>query len=106
MSTWFSLEFGDRIEAFGPTEKIQEEFMVSFVAAGQPKDMAVFSSSRWAATVEGRSAKLITVYFSPSASSLAKAFGAVACTKPSSAGIGLLVGLQDALDGFFPDRTR
>lgn len=106
MSTWFSLELGDGVEALAPTGKIQEAFMPAFIAAGQPEDMAIFSSSRWARTAEGRSTKLITAYFSPSASSLAKAFGAVACAKPSSEGMGLLAGPQKTLNSFFPDRKR
>ena len=106
MSTWFSLEIGDGVEALSPTRKIQDAFLVSFAAAGQPKDMAVFSASRWARTAEGRSTKLVTAYFSPSAALLAKLFGAVACSKPSSEGISLLVGPQETLNDFFPDRKR
>ncbi|WP_043110146.1 hypothetical protein [Polycyclovorans algicola] len=105
MSTWFSLEMGDGVEAFGPTGKIQEAFMPVYIAAGQPQDMAVFSSSRWGETPDGRSTKLHTVYFSPAAALLAKSFGAIPCAKPSPIGIGLLVGPQEALFSFFPDRT-
>ena len=104
MSTWFSWEVDG-----GPTygrriEKIQEAFWPLFAAAGSPKDMAVFSGSRWVeSTPEQRGYYTHTVYFSPAAQQVAESFGAVPCAKPSSASFEC--GHQEALFIFFPNRT-
>jgi hypothetical protein len=98
MSHWCSKDLGDGVDALVPTTKIQDAFTPLFVAAGQPKDMAVFSRY-------DLEKNIVTVYFSPSAHIMARAFGAIQCDKPSSIGIALLIGSQQALFNLFPDRT-
>jgi hypothetical protein len=60
--------------------------------------MAVFSRYDLAAN-------LVTVYFSPGAEVLAKAFGAQPSAKPNSERLTLLVGDARAWDLFFPKRS-
>jgi hypothetical protein len=74
-------------------------FSPMFAASGQPSDMAVFTRFDLAANE-------VTAYFSPRASRLATFFGARPCEKPSSDGIGLLVGDGRCWGIFFPDRKR
>jgi hypothetical protein len=97
MDTWHSKTLGDGKAAFAPSRRIQEMFLPMFAACGQPSDMAVF-------TRYGVDA--VTAYFSPRASKLATLFGATACDKPSSDGIGLLVGDARCWAIFFPERKR
>lgn len=98
MKDWFSLNLGDGIQAFEPSRLIMDAYANAYIAAGSPVDMAVFSKRN-----QGEKRALITAYFTPSASSLAKAFGAQPCEKPTSEDMALLVGTQAAWD-FFPDR--
>ena len=98
MSIWFSKELGNGVDAFTPSGKIQEAFTPLFIAAGSPEDFAVFSRY-------DLNTNLVTVYFSPAAALLAKAFGAIPCERPSSRRMSLLVGPQQALFSFFPDRS-
>lgn len=99
MSTWFSADLGDGVAAYNPSNQIQEVFMPLFAAAGCPKDMAVFSRYDLEKNV-------VTAYFTPSAHLVGKVFKAVPCEKPSSDGIGLLVGEAGSWDIFFPERNR
>lgn len=92
MTTWYSKDLGDGIEANAPSTQIQEAFIPLFAAAGNPVDMAVFSRY-------DRQANVVTVYFSPSAEQLAAIFGAAPCEKPKMEGrLALLVGDQRAID--------
>jgi hypothetical protein len=70
------------------TMLIIQAFPVAFLAAGKPEDMAVFARH-----IPGE--HTYTVYFSPTASELAKLCPtAVRCEKPDSDGLGLLAGEQ------------
>lgn len=96
MSQWYSKELGDGVSAFAPTGQIQEAFLPLFAAAGQPTDMAVFSRY-------DLEKNIVTVYFSPGASALAKMFGASPCEKPKKEGrLSLVVGDQRCLELFYP----
>lgn len=96
MTQWYSKELGDGTQAFGPSGQIQEAFLPLFAAARQPTDMAVFSRY-------DLEKNIVTVYFSPSASALAKMFDATPCEKPRKEGrLSLLVGDQRCLDLFWP----
>ncbi len=99
MDTWHSKTLGDGKAAFAPSRRIQEMFLPMFAACGQPSDMAVF-------TRHDLEVNAVTAYFSPRASKLATLFRAEACEKPSSDGIGLLVGDARCWAIFFPDRKR
>lgn len=95
MQTWSSLALGDGVDALTPTQKIMEAWMPVFIAAGQPRGMAVFSNYDLEANV-------VTAYFPPESFQLGVAFGALPCEKPSISRIGLLVGEADAHSIHFP----
>ena len=96
MTSWHSKELGDGVEAYKPTTEIQEAFL-SLVKAGQySSDAAVFSRYDLETNV-------VTVYFTPSAELLAKAFVAVPCEKPIPNGnLALIVGDVKAWEVYFP----
>lgn len=97
MGTWYSKSLGDGVAAFGPTTKIQEAFLELAKAGTILPDLGVFS--RYDLTTN-----VVTVYFTPSASLLASAFGATPCEKPSPGkGFGLLVGDARSWEAHFPD---
>lgn len=98
-SGWHSKDLGDGVEAFTPSGKIQDAFDPAYLAAGSPKGMAVFSRYDLRRNI-------VTVYFTPPAGILARAFAATECAKPSAEGIGLLVGEQRAWDLYFPEKVR
>jgi hypothetical protein len=99
MEKWHSKALGDGVAAFAPSMRLQEMFLPMFVASGQPSHMAVFSH-------HDRQANVVTAYFSPGAVRLAAFFDAQPCDKPSSEGIGLLVGDARCWEIYFPDRKR
>jgi hypothetical protein len=99
METWYCKMLGDGAAAFAPSFRIQKMFSPMFAASGRPSNMAVFSRY-------DRKANAVTAYFSPGASRLAALFDAKPCDKPSSDGIGLLVGGAQSWGIFFPDRKR
>ncbi len=86
MSNWYSKDLGDGVAAFGPTSQIQEAFIALAKAGGYSHDLAVFS-------IYDLKKNIVTVYFTPSAELLAKAFNAEPCEKPTpEKGFALLVG--------------
>jgi len=95
MDTWFSVALGDGIAAYEPSLKIQEAFTPFFISAGCPQDMAVFSRY-------DLKQNIVTAYFTPSASNIAKLFKAIPCDKPSRPQLGLLVGDARIWDIFYP----
>jgi hypothetical protein len=99
METWYRKTLGNGAAAFAPSLRIQKLFPPLFAASGQPSNMAVFSRY-------DRKANEVTAYFSPRACQLAALFSAIPCEKPSSDGIGLLVGDARSWEIFFPDRKR
>ena len=99
MNTWYLMSLGDGIMAATPSAEIQEKFLQSFTAAGNPPDMAVFTR----AESEGRLHCEIMAYFSPAAKEVAKIFGAQPCEKPSKAGLGLLAGEKVSWSILFPE---
>ena len=99
METWYCKTLGNGVAAVAPSRRIQEMFLPLFAASGQPASMAVFSR-------HDRKANKLTAYFSPRASRLAELCDAVPCDKPSSEGIGLLVGDARSWEIFFPERKR
>jgi len=102
MEYWYSKELGDGMMASMPTDEIQEAFLRSFVAAGKPLTMAVFTRFE----SEGRLHCDVTAYFSPAAAEIAKAFDAQPCGKPSRAGLGLLAGDELSWSVLFPEGDR
>ena len=99
METWYCKSLGDGVGASAPSLRIQQLFPPLYAASGQPSGMAVFSR-------HDRKANRVTAFFSPRATELAALFGASPCDKPSSDGIGLLVGNARSWEIFFPERKR
>ena len=99
MERWYSKALGDGVAASAVSMRIQQMFPPLFAALGQPSRMAVFSR-------HDRRANVVTAYFSPAATQLAAFFGAAPCDKPSSEGIGLLVGDTRCWEIYFPDKKR
>lgn len=96
MTQWHSKDLGDGIDANAPRGEIREAFLPLFAAKGCPVGMAVFSHY-------DLEKNIVTVYFSPGASVLAKTFGASPCEKPKKVeGFGLLVGDARAAEFFYP----
>jgi hypothetical protein len=88
MNTWYTKDLGDGIMASTPSDEIKEAFQRSFLAAGSPLEMAVFTR----AESEDRLHCEVIAYFSPAAWELAEAFEAEPCPRPARAGLGLLAG--------------
>ena len=99
METWYCKTLGDGVGASAPSLRIQQLFPPLYAASGQPSSMAVFAR-------HDRKVNRVTAFFSPRATELAALFGASPCEKPSSDGIGLLVGNARSWEIFFPDRKR
>jgi len=99
MEFWYSKELGDGMMASIPSDEIQEVFLKSFIAAGRPLNMAVFTRYE----SEGRLHCEVTAYFSPAAADVAKAFDAEPCEKPSRTGLGLLAGDERSWSALFPE---
>jgi len=96
MSTWYCKKLGDGVAAFGPSTKIQEAFLRLAQSGASVQDVSVFSRY-------DLDANMVTVYFTPSAATLASAFGAVPCDKPTAdKRLGLLVGDGRSWEVHFP----
>jgi hypothetical protein len=93
--TWFSKDLGDGVQAYAPRLQIMDAFMPMFAVAGCPIDMAVFSRYDLRTNV-------VTIYFSPRASELAKMFGATPCEQPIREDFSLSVGDVRAWEHFYP----
>jgi hypothetical protein len=86
MGTWYSKALGDGVDALEPTTGIQQAYAALELTTRLPIDHALFSYYDLRTNV-------VTLYFSPSASSLAKSVGATPCQKPTNKeGFGLLNG--------------
>ena len=99
MTSWYSKELGDGVEAFVPTTDIQNGFLTLAQSQAQlgrySFDAAVFSRYDLETNV-------VTVYFTPSAELLATAFRASPCTKPvPTEGFALIVGDARAWEAHF-----
>ena len=96
MSHWYSKELGDGVSAFLPSQQIHEAFDPFVAASGCSIEMAVFSHY-------DNENNVVTAYFSPNASVLAKLFDAVPCDKPKKVeSFGLLAGDARCLKLFYP----
>lgn len=100
MENWYSVSLGDGMMAALPSAEIEEQFRRSFIAAGKPVNMAVFTRSE----SEGRLHCEVIAYFSPAASEVALAFDAEPCNRPEPSGLGLLSGDRDCWVILFPER--
>lgn len=99
MQTWYAVSLGDGMMASMPSTEIEEHFQRSFIAAGRPVNMAVFTRSE----SEGRLHCEVIAYFSPAASEVAQAFDAEPCETPARSGLGLLAGDPACWSVLFPE---
>lgn len=99
MDYWHVLNLGDGIMAVQPSDEIREQFLRSFMEAGNPPDMAVFTRLE----SEGRLHCEVMAYFSPAAVRIAKEFDALPCEKPARTGLGLLAGDARSWSVLFPE---
>ena len=99
MTTWFYKELGDAMMAAKPSDEIREAFLTLFDAAGNPTDMAIFTRN----DSEGGLHCEVSVYFSPAAVEVAKAFDAIPCDKPLRSGLDLLAGNKSCWSTLFPE---
>ncbi len=81
-----------------PLSKIEALFMSAYLAAGRPKEMALFARHE-----SGRLHCEVIVYFTPAAAGVAKMVGATRCRRPSREGLNLKVGTDDAWAILFPE---
>ena len=102
MNSWYSLSLGDGMTASMPAAQIEEAFLQSFVSAGRPAEMAVFTRPE----SEGRLHCEVIAYFSPAAREVAIAFDAMPCKRPARAGLGLLAGDERAWAMLFPETAE
>lgn len=82
-----------------PAAQIEEAFLKSFVAAGRPTEMAVFTRPE----SEGRLHCEVIAYFSPASREVAIVFDAKPCGRPARAGLGLMAGDERAWAVLFPE---
>jgi hypothetical protein len=101
MEFWYSTSLGDGMMAVTPAAEIQEAFLHSFNAAGQPPNMAVFTRLE----SEGRLHCELIAYFSPSAREVADTFDAEPCEKPARTGLDLLAGDDRSWSVLFPEEV-
>jgi len=88
MTQWHSKELGDGVDALAPQRAILDAFIQLVKAGSQLAGIAVFSSYDTHRNV-------VTVYFTPNATAIAQAFGALPCERPSREHrLGLLAGDQ------------
>ena len=102
METWYLVSLGDGIMSAIPSAEIEEQFQRSFIAAGRPHNMAVFTRSE----SEGRLHCEVIAYFSPAASEVARAVDAEPCETPARPGLGLLAGDPHCWSVLFPASTE
>lgn len=100
MDSWYSKELGDAITASMPSVEIGKAFQQSFVAAGKPLNMAVFTRQE----SEGRLHCEVTAYFSPAAKDVARAFDAQPCERPALNSLALLAGDTLSWTVLFPEK--
>lgn len=101
-ATWYVKDLGDA--AYGADrlleESLQPSFQETYVRAGSPPEMAVFTRLE----SEGRLHCGLVVYFSPAAGEVARTLGAGPCGKPAPVGLRLFAGDERAWSALFPER--
>jgi len=97
MDQWQCKEVGDGVAAFQPAMELHKAFLALGLATGRiEQGFGVFS-------YYDLSTNMVTWYFSPEATALAKTFGASPCEKPApSPGFSLLAGDGRSWEVHFP----
>lgn len=99
--SWFSKPVGDGMQAFGPSNALQEVFQKFALTLAKsnlewPAGLALFSKYDLETNVA-------TLYISPEGSDIAKIHGFEPCEKPTIADLGMLFGSPDAWAKHFPN---
>lgn len=100
-TSWYRLSLGDGVWAPQAISELEQSFLDFFEAAGQPKEMAVFSRP----LSEGRLQCEIMAYFAPAAGEFARDRGAFVCAPPEKTGLTLIAGSSEAWESLFPGAT-
>ncbi|WP_205747820.1 hypothetical protein [Desulforhopalus sp. IMCC35007] len=95
------MNLGDAMLAEEPLEHIKELFLTAYKTNDNRRELALFIRHE----SEGRLHCEVKVYFSPATAIVAKTVNAVPCIKPSSNGLGLLVGSENSWSVLFPEKT-
>jgi len=98
MDYWYTLNLGDAMLAASSSEEVEQLFKKTFMDAGGPSEMAVFTRLE----SEGRLHCEMIAYFSPAARDVAEALNAAPCPKPMRTGLALLAGNPEAWLQLFP----
>jgi hypothetical protein len=85
---WFSRNLGDAMLAWTALTRIETLFKAAYAKAGKPENMALYIRHE----SEGRLHCEVIVYLTPESADVARVIGAESCKKPSSSGLGLLLG--------------
>jgi hypothetical protein len=88
MGRWFSKNLGDAMLAWKDQARIETLFKTAYAKAGKPEDMALYIRHE----SEGRLHCEVIVYLTPASIDVAREINATSCEKPSSHGLGLLLG--------------
>ena len=99
MEIWYSLVLGDGMTSGAFSAEVEEAFAPTFLAAGRPPAMAVFTRPE----SEGRLHCEVIAYFSPAARDVANALDAEPCERPTRAGLSLLAGDAASWTLLFPE---
>jgi hypothetical protein len=100
MNCWFTSNLGDAMLAGESLEYIKEVFLAEYATNDSRKEQALFIRHE----SEGRLHCEVIVYFSPATIVVAKIVNATPCNKPSSDGLGLLVGSEESWTVLFPEK--
>lgn len=98
MSAWFTKNLGDAMLAGEALDQIEKLFISVYGKSKIPEEVAVFIRHE----SEGRLHCEVKACFSPGAVIVARKVDADPCERPSQDGLGLLIGAEDAWQGFFP----
>jgi hypothetical protein len=85
---WYSKNLGDAMLAGEALARIEALFKVAYAKAGYPEDMSLYIRHE----SEGRLHCEVIIYLSLPAADVAQEIDAESCEKPSSYGLGLLLG--------------
>jgi len=102
MKDWFSKNLGDAMLAHDSLHQLEKLFSAAYARAGKPGDMAAFMRHE----SEGRLHCEVKVYLSPSFFAVAEEVNAELSSKPSPAGLSILVGSQECWSTLFPEYPR
>lgn len=97
--SWYVLNLGDAMLATEQEEQIREQLERVYPESCASDSFAAYTRHE----ADGRLHCEVKIYFSPTASEIAKSFNARRCSQPSHIGLSLLAGSETALEILFPE---